>query len=111
MAPSAVTSPVYSGMSNETRTWLCAPRLYTSSGSTSPTMDWSDERVVEVAVVEEEAHAALVRVAVEVVDALGVERARPPHDAVHLVPLVEEELGQVRAVLSGDAGDQRSFHA
>ncbi len=25
--PSPVTSPVYSGTSNDTRTWLCAPRL------------------------------------------------------------------------------------
>ena len=27
MVPSASTSPVYPGMSNETRTWLCAARL------------------------------------------------------------------------------------
>ena len=34
-APSASTSAVYSGASNETATWLCAARLYISSGLTS----------------------------------------------------------------------------
>ena len=28
-------------------------------------------------------------------------------EAVHLVALLEQQLGQVRAVLPGDAGDQR----
>ena len=32
------------------------------------------------------------------------------HHAPHLVALVQEQLGQVRAVLSGDAGDQRAGH-
>ena len=27
------------------------------------------------------------------------------HDAVHVVPLGEQQLGQVRTVLSGDSGD------
>ena len=30
-------------------------------------------------------------------------------DAVHLVALVEQQLGQVGAVLAGDAGDQSRF--
>jgi hypothetical protein len=30
--PRPVTSPVYSGISNDTLTWLWAARLYTSSG-------------------------------------------------------------------------------
>ena len=37
----------------------------------------------------------------------GVEAGRAPDDAVDLVALVEQQLGQVRAVLAGDAGDQR----
>ena len=43
--------------------------------------------VGEVAVVELQADGALVAVAVDVVDALGVEARRPADDAVHLVPL------------------------
>ena len=39
-------------------------------------------------------------------DALEVQRARAPHHADDRVALREQELGQVRAVLAGDAGDQ-----
>ena len=42
-------------------------------------------------------------------DALEVEGARPADHAADLVALVEQELGQVGAVLAGDAGDQCSF--
>ncbi len=71
-------------------------------------LDDADEvgRVGQVAVVHEEAHARLVRVVVEVVDAVGVEQAGAALDAVHDVALVEQELGQVGAVLPGDAGDE-----
>jgi hypothetical protein len=50
-------------------------------------------------------HAGFVRVAVQVVDAVGVEERRAALDAVHLVALVEQELGEIGAVLAGDAGD------
>ena len=42
----------------------------------------------------------------DVRDALEVQRARAPDHTDDGVPLVEEELGQVRPVLAGDAGDQ-----
>jgi hypothetical protein len=61
--------------------------------------------VGEVAVVQLERHLGLVRVAVQVVDAVGVEERRAALDAVHLVALVEQELGEIGAVLAGDAGD------
>ena len=64
--------------------------------------------VGQVCVVEEEPGRSLVRIAVEVVDPARVERARATDEAVDLVALLEEELGQVGAVLSGDAGDQRT---
>ena len=51
-----------------------------------------------------------VRVLVDVVEPLGVERARAADDAVDLVALGEQQLGQVRAVLAGDAGDERALH-
>ena len=60
--------------------------------STQPLTDLVDDvhevcGVGEVAVVELQADSALVAVAVDVVDALGVEARRPADDAVHLVPL------------------------
>ena len=64
-------------------------------------------RIGEVAVVGEETDARLMRVLVEVVDAVGVEARRAPHDAVHLVALLHQELGQVGAVLPRDAGHER----
>ena len=37
-----------------------------------------------------------------------ISRARAAHHAEDLVALVEQQLGEVRAVLSGDAGDERA---
>ena len=42
----------------------------------------------------------------DVVDALKVGGGGPAHHPVDLVALLQKELGQVRAVLAGDAGDQ-----
>jgi hypothetical protein len=64
------------------------------------------DRIGEIAVVREQAHALLVGVVVEVVDPVGVEARRAPDDAVHLVALLQQELGQVGTVLAGDAGDK-----
>ena len=61
----------------------------------------------EVAVVKN--HSALpvaLGILVKVLDPAGVEGAASSDDAVDLVALVDEELGQVAAVLSGDAGDE-----
>ncbi len=66
-------------------------------------------RIGHVAVVEDEALVGLVRLLVEVLDPPGVERRRPPLDAVDDVALFEEELGQIGAVLAGHAGDQGDF--
>jgi hypothetical protein len=61
----------------------------------------------------------VVRVPVDVVQAAGVEGARPTDDAMDFVAFGQQELGQacaecsrsIRAVLAGDAGDQCFFHA
>ena len=45
-------------------------------------------------------------IVVKVIDAIGVEEAGTPHQAVHFIAFREQELGQVRAVLPGDACDQ-----
>ena len=70
--------------------------------------DQVDQRdaVVEVPVVQEQVPVAVVRVLEDGVQALGVEAGRAAHDAVHVVALLEQQLGEVRAVLPGDAGDQ-----
>ena len=41
---------------------------------------------------------------------LGIFDGDAADDAVHLVPLCEEEFRQIRAVLAGYAGYQRFFH-
>jgi hypothetical protein len=61
--------------------------------------------VGEVAVVQLQ-----VRVVVQVVDPAAVEQRRAADQAVHLVALVQQQLGQVRAVLARDAGDERASH-
>src|SRR5439155_19583661 len=51
----------------------------------------------------------LVRVLVEVVDPTRRERARAADQAMDLVALGQEQLGEVRPVLACDPGDQRLF--
>ena len=65
--------------------------------------------VAEVAVVQVKAGVVNVRVLVDVVHALGVELAAAALDAVHDVALFQQQLGEVRAVLAGDAGDEGDF--
>src|SRR5207245_8382090 len=65
-------------------------------------------RVRHVAVVEDKARGVRVgwvRV-LEVVDAPAVHARGAAYDAVHLVTLAQEQLGQVGAVLSGDSSDE-----
>lgn len=64
-------------------------------------------RVGHVAVVQNQPPLRVVWVLVEVIDAIGVEQGGPPLDAVHLVTLAQQELGEIGAVLAGDARDQR----
>jgi len=45
----------------------------------------------------------------QVLDAPVVGRAEAPDDASDLVPLLEQEFGEIRAVLASDAGYERAF--
>lgn len=47
----------------------------------------------------------LVRVLVEVINAIRIEKRTAAFDTMHLVAFAEEEFGQIGAVLPGDAGD------
>ncbi len=73
-------------------------------------------RIGEIPVMQLEPGVAFVGVLVDVVDPLGVEERGAALDAVDLVALLEQELGQVGPVLARDAGDEgglrhRSFLA
>jgi hypothetical protein len=59
---------------------------------------------------QKKAHAVDVRVPVEMINTFRVKCSGSLDDAVHLITLAEQELGEVPAVLSGDAGDERFFH-
>lgn len=50
-----------------------------------------------------------MRILVDMVDPLGVEQRGAALDAMHLVALLEQKLGQVRSVLPGNPGDKRPF--
>src|SRR4030095_1084443 len=62
-----------------------------------------------VAVVQEQAGGGIVAVAIEVVDAFGVEQRRAAFDAVYDVSAAQQEVGEIGAVLPGDAGDDCYF--
>ena len=50
------------------------------------------------------------RIFVNVVNASCIERTRPAHNPMHFVSFGEEQFGEIGAILSGDAGDQRTLH-
>ncbi len=67
--------------------------------------------VGQVTVMQEQTDPVDVRVGVEMIDARSVKRARAPDDPVDFVAFLEQQIGQVAAVLAGDARDERFFHA
>src|SRR6266542_410452 len=64
--------------------------------------------VVQVTIMEEKLPVRDMRVLVDVIDARRVERGGPTDNSMDLVSLREKQLGQIRAVLPGDSGDQCS---
>lgn len=66
--------------------------------------------VGEVAVGKEEPGLGVVRVLIDVVDALRVESAGAADDAVDFIALREQELREIAAVLPGDARNECFFH-
>ena len=66
-------------------------------------------RVGEIAEVQGQRQGLLVGIAVDVLDAAGIETARTTDDAVDLVALGEKEFREVGAVLPRDSADQRFF--
>ena len=50
-----------------------------------------------------------MRIDVEMIDSLGVERRRTPLHTMNDIALFQKELGKVAAILARDAGDERRF--
>src|SRR5579862_7176148 len=48
-----------------------------------------------------------MRIGIDVIDAIGIESRRATDDAVYLVTFREQELGEIRSILSGNARDKR----
>ena len=67
--------------------------------------------VSQVAVVQLEAGIGGVRVLVEVINSLGIQRRRTPLDPVNLIALIEQELRKVGPILASYAGYQCFFHS
>ena len=62
--------------------------------------------VRHVAIVQEELHPRRVRVLIQMVDTLRIETRRTADQAMHLIPLLQQQLGQIRPVLSRDTRDK-----
>jgi hypothetical protein len=66
--------------------------------------------VGEVSIMQEKPHSIDMRVAVKVIDAACIEGGGAANDAMDLVPLLEEKLGEIGSVLTCDTGDEGAFH-
>src|SRR5580704_19505519 len=60
-----------------------------------------------VAIMQQERHIAGMRVFIEMIDPRGVERGRPPLDAMHGVAEAKQIFRQIGAVLPGHPGQKR----
>ena len=63
-------------------------------------------RVSEVGEIDEQGRGGIVPVRQKMIDARGIEAARAALDAVNFVALLEQQLGEIRAVLARDTGDE-----
>jgi hypothetical protein len=59
--------------------------------------------------VQYETATKLVRLLVEVIDAVGVEQRGAPLDTVHFIALAKQEFRQISAILPGNACNQSDF--
>ncbi len=66
-------------------------------------------RIGQIAVMQEKLLARFMRITIQMIDAVRVEERTAALDAMHLIALRHQQLGQVRPVLPGDAGDQCDF--
>ena len=62
--------------------------------------------VREISVVENQSGIHIVGILVQMIDPAGVEAAGPSFDPMNDVSLLQQQFGQVTAVLAGDSADQ-----
>src|SRR5271165_2959025 len=65
-----------------------------------------DAGIREFAVVQDEMAAGDVRIFVEMIDAIGVKERGAALYAMHLVTLLQQKLGEICSILSGNTGDE-----
>ena len=66
-------------------------------------------RISHIAVVQHEPRIFFVRVLIEMIDAIGVERRGAALDAVDAIALAEQEFGEISAILASGAGYKSYF--
>ena len=64
----------------------------------------------QIAIMQEQTGCRIVRILVQMIDAPGIESARPPDNAVYFVILRQKKIRKIRPVLPRDTGDQCSSH-
>ena len=63
-------------------------------------------RIGQITIMQEQPHAAGMRVLIEVIDARGIERRAPALEPMHLISLGQQKLGQIGTVLPGNSCDE-----
>ena len=67
-------------------------------------------RIRQIAVMQNHSGILFMTVFIKMIDTVGVEGALAADNAVYLIPLLHQQFGQVRAVLTGYSGNQCFFH-
>ena len=67
-------------------------------------------RVRYIAVVKKKLYVVDMRILIEVLDALCVERRRAANDTMDFVPLIEKEFGKIGSVLTRNSCDESFLH-
>jgi hypothetical protein len=61
--------------------------------------------IVEVSIMEKKLTFRIMRIRIDVVYPLCVERARSPNEAMNFIALLQKKLGKITTILPGDACD------
>ena len=109
--PMASVSAVYSGSSKETADVTLRREVVDLVRLDALNDAYQAAGIGHVSVVEEEAASLVVRVLVEMIDAIGVEQGAAALDAVDFIAFGEQQLGEIRSILPGDTGDQSLLHS
>src|SRR6202521_2467184 len=62
--------------------------------------------ICQIAKVKMESSLSLMRIRVDMIQTVRIKSGCPADDAMHLIAFCEQELGQVRSILSRDSGNQ-----